>query len=102
MLVPLKNETVKYKCKIFNDTEFELKIFNIPEGLRFSKLARKSGISDGENDEEIYQDLIDLGVVSVNGVPVSESETVVPWFVYVDLVNELTRINTMDFENIKK
>ena len=102
MLVPLKNETVKYKCKIFKDTEFELKVFNITEGMRFSKLARKSGTSNGEDDEEIYQELVDLGVISVNGVPVSESETIVPWFVYVDLVNKLTEINTMDFENVKK
>jgi len=102
MLVPLKNQTVKYKCKIFNDTVFELKIFNIIEGQRFSKLAIDSRASDGENDEEIYQQLIDLGVTSVNGKPINEIDLPVPWFVYIDLANELTRINTMVINEVKK
>jgi hypothetical protein len=101
-IVPLENETVEYICKRYDKNFiFHLKIFNLIEGSRFKQIAYDSRDKEGEELWELMSKVIEMGI-DFGKTKLEDDELKLPWFVYQDLVDQITLINTVCVENIKK
>jgi hypothetical protein len=100
-IVPLTNKTVKYVSKAYlPDVTFVLKVFDITEYIRFKELAVASIKSEGSDLKDVYQELIDMGVVDIKGV---KGKTIkLEAFMYEDLCDQITRVNKVTSKNVKK
>jgi len=106
-IVPLKNKTVEYVCNQYGkDSIFELKIFDLAEGIRFYELAQQSVLGKPKEQEKAYIELIELGLKSVKNAKTGKAKKldklILEWFIIKDLADEITVINSRTVENVKK
>ena len=105
-IVPLKNKIVEYTHDKYPELIFELKLFDIVEGLRFYELAQQTVIGKPKEQEKAYLEVVKLGVKAVKdsetGEYVKESKLQLEWFILRALADEITLINSKRAEDVKK
>ena len=102
-IVPLKNEVVEEVCEDYNpNIIFPIKIMGFAEGVRFRELALESVTCEPERREQLYQEVIELGL-DAEKIRGFEGETLkLPPYMYDWLVHKITVHNTITPSNVKK
>lgn len=100
--MPLENEIVEYVCERYDKNfVFPIKVFNLVEGTRFKQIAYESRDKEGQDLWDLMSKVIEMGI-DFEKLEVDSDELKLPWFVYQDLVDQITLVNTICVENIKK